>query len=132
MQDQIHIGPNLRRASSVTLEPNQVTDVQSYVDHLWASLADPDAVTYPVGTLVGAFLAANCNFGWFNVLMASIHETHARHRERGEGAAWELLRLPKPTHVPGTSSTIRRLPLIGSVMGAAAGGRTAHLRPALE
>ena len=93
MRDQIHIGPNLRRASSVTIEPNQLTDVQSYVDHIKGSLTDPHAVEYPAGTLEGAFLSANRNFGWLNVMMASIHETHARHLERGESvSAWELLR----------------------------------------
>ena len=49
MRDQIHIGPNLRRASSVTIEPNQLTDVQSYVDHIKGSLADPNAVELPGG-----------------------------------------------------------------------------------
>ena len=49
MRDQIHIGPNLRRASSVTIEPNQVTDVQSYVDHIKGSLADPERRELPCG-----------------------------------------------------------------------------------
>ena len=93
MRDQIQIGPNLRRASSVAIEPNQLTDVQSYVDHIKGSLADPRTVKYPVGTLEGAFLSANRNFGWLNVMMASVHETHARHLERDESvSAWELLR----------------------------------------
>ena len=85
MQDQIHIGPNLRRASSVTLKPNQVTDVQSPL-----TISRPASliltICVPGWHTCGAFLAANRNFGWFNLLMASIHETHARHRERGEGA----------------------------------------------
>ena len=45
-----------------------------------------------LGTLEGAFLSANRNFGWLNVIMASIHETYARHMERRDGSsAWELL-----------------------------------------
>lgn len=120
MRDQIHIGPNLRRASSVTLEPNQVTDVGNFVEHIKKSLADPEAVDYPVGTLEGAFLAANRNFGWLNVLMASIHETLARHRDRGETVeAWELLRDfartdARANHIFNDSAV---LPLIGSVAG---------------
>lgn len=120
MRDQIHIGPNLRRASSVTIEPNQLTDVQSYVDHIKGSLADPHAVEYPVGTLEGAFLSANRNFGWLNVIMASIHETHARHLERGDGtSAWELLKDfaktdARATHIFNDSAV---LPLLGTVAG---------------
>lgn len=120
MRDQIHIGPNLRRASSVTIEPNQLTDVQSYVDHIKGSLADPHAVEYPVGTLEGAFLSANRNFGWLNVIMASIHETHARHLERGDGSsAWELLKDfaktdARATHIFNDGAV---LPLLGTVVG---------------
>jgi hypothetical protein len=120
MRDQIHIGPNLRRASSVTIEPNQLTDVHGYVDHIKESLADPDAVDYPAGTLEGAFLSANRNFGWLNVIMASIHETHARHRERGEGtSAWELLRDfaktdARAVHIFNDAAV---LPLLGTVAG---------------
>ena len=84
MRDQIHIGPNLRRASSVTIEPNQLTDVQSYVDHIKGSLLHPNAVEYPAGTLEGAFLLANRNFGWLNVIMSSVHAAYGRHLERGE------------------------------------------------
>jgi hypothetical protein len=51
MRDQINIGPNLRRVSSVTIEPNQVTDVRSYVDHIKKSLVSPELVDYPIGTL---------------------------------------------------------------------------------
>ncbi|MDY0059829.1 MAG: hypothetical protein RBU45_08475 [Myxococcota bacterium] len=120
MRDQINIGPNLRRASSVTIEPNQLTDVQSYVDHIKGSLADPKSVEYPIGTLEGAFLSANRNFGWLNVIMASIHETHARHRERGEGSsAWELLKDFAKTDARAKNifndSTV--LPLLGTVAG---------------
>lgn len=120
MRDQIHIGPILRRASSVTIEPNQLTDVQSYVDHIKGSLADPNAVEYPVGTLEGAFLSANRNFGWLNVIMASIHETHARHIERGDApSAWELLRDFAKTdarakHIFNDDAV---LPLLGTVTG---------------
>ncbi len=120
MRDQIHIGPNLRRATSVTLEPNQVTDVQSYVKHIQSALSDPTSVDYPVGTLEGAFLAANRNFGWLNVLMAAVHETCARHRERDETVqGWELLRDFAKTH--GSARHIFNdnavLPLIGNVEG---------------
>ena len=118
MRDQIRIGPNLRRASSVTIEPNQLTDVQSYVDHIRSSLADPHAIEYPVGTLEGAFLSANRNFGWLNVMMASIHETHARHLERGESvSAWELLRDFAKTDARAAHIFNDRavLPLLGSV-----------------
>jgi hypothetical protein len=120
MRDQIHIGPNLRRANSVTIEPNQLTDVQSYVEHIKGSLADPDAVEYPLGTLEGAFLSANRNFGWLNVIMASIHETHARHLERGDGSsAWELLKDFAKTdarakHIFNDDAV---LPLLGTVTG---------------
>jgi len=120
MRDQIHIGPNLRRASSVTIEPNQLTDVQSYVDHFKGSLADPHAVEYPVGTLEGAFLSANRNFGWLNVIMASIHETHVRHLERGDGSsAWELLKDfartdARAEHIFNDGAV---LPLLGTVAG---------------
>ena len=120
MRDQIHIGPNLRRASSVTIEPNQLTDVQSYVDHIKGSLADPHTVEYPVGTLEGAFLSANRNFGWLNVIMASIHETYARHMERGDGSsAWELLKDFAKTdarakHIFNDDAV---LPLLGKVTG---------------
>lgn len=120
MRDQIHIGPNLRRASSVTIEPNQLTDVQSYVDHITGSLADPNAVEYPVGTLEGAFLSANRNFGWLNVIMASIHETHARHLDRGDGvSAWQLLKDfaktdARATHIFNDGAV---LPLLGTVAG---------------
>lgn len=120
MRDQIQIGPNLRRASSVTIEPNQLTDVQSYVDHIRGSLADPHAVEYPVGTLEGAFLSANRNFGWLNVIMASIHETHARHVERGDdSSAWGLLKDFAKTdarakHIFNDDAV---LPLLGTVPG---------------
>ncbi|MBN3840987.1 hypothetical protein [Burkholderia sp. Ac-20349] len=120
MRDQIHIGPNLRRASSVTIEPNQLTDAQSYVDHIKDSLADPDSVEYPMGTLEGAFLSANRNFGWLNVIMASIHETHARHLERGDGSsAWELLKDfaktdARASHIFNDGAV---LPLLGTVTG---------------
>ena len=93
MRDQIQIGPNLRRASSVTIEPNQVTDVQRYMDHIKLSLNEPESVDYPAGTLEAAFLSANRNFGWLNVIMSSVHETFARHRERSEQInSWELIR----------------------------------------
>ena len=120
MRDQIHIGPNLRRATSVTLEPNQVTDVQSYVNHIRTSLAEPSSVDYPAGTLEGAFLAANRNFGWLNVVMAAIHEAHLRHVEGGESPrAWELLREFAKTH--GSAKHIFNdtavLPLVGTVEG---------------
>ena len=120
MRDQIHIGPNLRRASSVTIEPNQLTDVQSYVDHIKGSLADPNAVDYPAGTLEGAFLSANRNFGWLNVIMASVHETHARHLERGDGVdAWALLKDfaktdARASHIFNDGAV---LPLLGNVSG---------------
>lgn len=93
MRDQIQIGPNLRRASSVTIEPNQVTDVGRYVNHIKESLADPKSVEYPAGTLEAAFLSANRNFGWLNVIMSSVHETYARHKERNEDInSWALIR----------------------------------------
>ena len=120
MRDQIHIGPNLRRASSVTIEPNQLTDVQSYVDHIKGSLADPHTVEYPAGTLEGGFLSANRNFGWLNVIMASIHETYARHMERGDSSsAWELLKDFAKTdarakHIFNDDAV---LPLLGKVTG---------------
>ena len=120
MRDQIQIGPNLRRASSVTIEPNQLTDVQSYVDHIKDSLAGPHAVEYPAGTLEGAFLSANRNFGWLNVMMASIHETHARHLERGESvSAWELLRdfAKTDAHAAHIFNDGSVLPLLGNVSG---------------
>jgi hypothetical protein len=120
MRDQIHIGPNLRRASSVTIEPNQVTDVRRYIDHIRASLVSPASVNYPIGTLEGAFLAANRNFGWLNVLMASIHETFVRHVERGEAIeSWALIRDFAKTdarakHIFNDQAV---LPLIGNVAG---------------
>ncbi len=120
MRDQIQIGPNLRRASSVTLEPGQVTDVLSYVGHIRKSLADPASVDYPTGTAEGAFLATNRNFGWLNVVMASIHETYARHSEKGETIdSWELLRDFAKTdarsrHIFNDNAV---LPLIGTVEG---------------
>ena len=120
MRDQIHIGPNLRRASSVTIEPNQLTDVQSYVDHIKGSLADPNGVNYPAGTLEGAFLSANRNFGWLNVIMASVHETYARHLERGDNVqAWQLLKDfaktdARATHIFSDGAV---LPLLGNVTG---------------
>lgn len=120
MRDQILIGPNLRRASAVTIEPNQLTDVQSYVDHIKGGLSDPQAVEYPLGTLEGAFLSANRNFGWLNVIMASIHETYARHLERDEGAsAWELLKDfaktdARAAHIFNDNVV---LPLLGTVAG---------------
>lgn len=117
MRDQIHIGPNLRRANSVILEPNQVTDVQRYVEHI---RTDVTSVDYPLGTLAGAFLAANRNFGWLNVLMAAVHEAYMRHREADEKVqAWELLREFAKTH--GSARHIFNdtavLPLIGNVEG---------------
>lgn len=120
MRDQIHIGPNLRRASSVTIEPSHLTDVQSYVEYIKGSLPDPQAVEYPVGTLEAAFLSANRNFGWLNVIMASIHETHARHLEQGEdSSAWELLKdfaktEARATHIFNDGAV---LPLLGTVEG---------------
>lgn len=120
MRDQIHIGPNLRRASSVTIEPNQLTDVQSYVDHIKGSLRDPNGVNYPAGTLEGAFLSANRNFGWLNVIMASVHETHARHIERGDNVhAWQLLKDFAKTDARATHifSDGVVLPLVGNVTG---------------
>jgi len=120
MKDQVNIGPNLRRASSVTIEPNQVTDVRSYVDHIKKSLASPESVEYPIGTLEGGFLAANRNFGWLNVVMASVHETFTRHKEKGESIeGWELLREFAKTdarakHIFNDQAV---LPLIGSVQG---------------
>src|SRR5262249_3736533 len=117
MRDQIQIGPNLRRANSVILEPNQVTDVQRYVEHI---RTDVTSVDYPVGTLAGAFLAANRNFGWLNVLMSAVHEAYMRHREANEHVqAWELLREFAKTH--GSARHIFNdtavLPLVGNVEG---------------
>ena len=120
MRDQIRIGPNLRRASSVTIEPNQLSDVRSYVDHIKDSLAEPHTVKYPVGTLEGAFLSANCNFGWLNVMMAPLHEAHARHLERGDSvSAWELLRdfARTDAHAPHIFNDRAVLPLLGNVSG---------------
>ncbi|MBK8988200.1 MAG: hypothetical protein IPM39_19395 [Chloroflexi bacterium] len=93
MRDKIEIGPNRRRTDSVELEPNRISDVHTYVDSLrQRAEALGQYVDYPQGTLEGAFIACNRNFGWFNVMMSSIHESYRLRREQGQlVAAWELI-----------------------------------------
>ena len=93
MRDKIEIGPNRRRTDSMELEPNRIGDVHVYVDYLRERAeALGQTVDYPPGTLEGAFIACNRNFGWFNVMMSSIHESYrlAREQERAV-TAWQLI-----------------------------------------
>ena len=47
---------------------------------------------YPSGTLEGAFIACNRNFGWFNVMMSSIHESYRLARaDQRPVTAWQLI-----------------------------------------
>jgi len=93
MRDKIEIGPNRRRTDSIELEPNRIGDVHQYVGYLREQAeARGQAVDYPPGTLEGAFIACNRNFGWFNVMMSSIHESHRLAREQGQTVtAWQLV-----------------------------------------
>ena len=93
MRDKIEIGPNRRRMDSIELEPNRIGDMRMYVDSLREQAeALGQSVDYPPGTLEGAFIACNRNFGWFNVMMSSIHESYRLAREQGrEGTAWQLV-----------------------------------------
>lgn len=93
MRDKIEIGPNRRRMDSIELEPNRIGDVRMYVDSLREQAETlGQSVDYPPGTLEGAFIACNRNFGWFNVMMSSIHESYrlAREQER-DVTAWQLI-----------------------------------------
>jgi len=93
MRDKIEIGPNRRRTDSIELEPNRIGDVHTYVDSLRERAeALGQTVDYPQGTLEGAFIACNRNFGWFNVMMSSIHESHRVAKSEGRTVtAWHLI-----------------------------------------
>lgn len=93
MRDKVEIGPNRRRTDSVDLEPNRIGDVRRYVTYLQERAENlGQSVTYPPGTLEGAFIASNRNFGWFNVMMSSIHESHRQALENQSPlTAWQLL-----------------------------------------
>jgi len=93
MSDKIEIGPNRRRADSIDLEPSRLGDVRVYVNSLREQAeAQGQAVDYPPGTLEGAFIACNRNFGWLNVMMSSIHESCRIARGQGRTArAWQLI-----------------------------------------
>jgi hypothetical protein len=93
MRDKIEIGPNRRRTDSVELEPSRIGDVKTYVDSLRERAeALGQGVDYPPGTLEGAFIACNRNFGWLNVMMSSIHESHRLARKGGQTrTAWQLI-----------------------------------------
>jgi len=93
MRDKIEIGPNRRRTDSTELEPNRIDDVKVYVESLRERAeALGQTVDYPSGTLEGAFVACNRNFGWFNVMMSSIHESYRLARQGGRTAtAWQLV-----------------------------------------
>lgn len=93
MRDKIEIGPNRRRTDSLELEPNRIGDVHTYVDSLRERAESyGQAVDYPAGTLEGAFIACNRNFGWFNVMMSSIHESYRQARAGQRSVnAWQLI-----------------------------------------
>lgn len=93
MRDKIEIGPNRRRADSLELEPNRLSDVHLYVKSLRERAeAAGQTVDYPPGTLEGAFIACNRNFGWFNVMMSSIHESYRVALSQGQRpTAWRLI-----------------------------------------
>lgn len=93
MRDKIEIGPNRRRADSLELEPNRLSDVHLYVQNLREQAeAMGQTVDYPPGTLEGAFIACNRNFGWFNVMMSSIHESYRAALGQGKRpTAWQLI-----------------------------------------
>jgi len=121
MKDQIEIGPNQRRAHAVVIEPSQLTDVHGYVEHVKECSVDPTAVAYPPGTLEGAFLLANRNLGWFNVIMASVHEAHVGHKARRESVpAWQLLKEfaktnAQATHIVNHSEVLASLGTVAGV-----------------
>ena len=118
MQDQVSIGPNLRRSMTIRLQPNQVTDVRRYVQHLKESLPEPALVDYPPGTLEGAFMMSNRNFGWLNVVMASLQDTFAQRQDAAEPRdGWQLLAEfaqadPRAKYLLDTEAVI---PLVGKV-----------------
>ncbi|MBN1877700.1 MAG: hypothetical protein JXA33_25985, partial [Anaerolineae bacterium] len=93
MRDKVEIGPNRRRTDSVDLEPNRIGDVHRYVAHLRERAESlGQSVDYPAGTLEGAFIASNRNFGWFNVMMSSIHESYRQALENKQTrTAWQLI-----------------------------------------
>lgn len=93
MRDKIEIGPNRRRTDVIELEPNRIGDVHAYVKHLRdRAEAMQQTVDYPKGTLEGAFIACNRNFGWFNVMMSSIHESYRQaSRQKHDVTAWQLI-----------------------------------------
>lgn len=93
MRDKIDIGPNRRRTDLIELEPNRIGDVATYVDSLRERAGElGQTVDYPPGTLEGAFIACNRNFGWFNVMMSSIHESFRQAKLQGQPRkAWQLL-----------------------------------------
>lgn len=90
MSDAIRIGPNLRRANIVVLEPNRIYDVKTFQNHLQQAGV---AVDYPNGTLEGVFIATNRNFGWFNKVMSSIHAIWEDARQKGNltSEPWKLI-----------------------------------------
>ncbi|HBY97762.1 MAG TPA: hypothetical protein DEP84_28110 [Chloroflexi bacterium] len=93
MRDKLEIGPSRRRDDVLTLTPNRLSDVRRYIQHIREQAATAgQTVDYPQGTAEAAFLASNRNFGWFNVIMSSIHEAYQRHRAEGnEVTAAQLL-----------------------------------------
>jgi hypothetical protein len=93
MRDKIQIGPNRRRTDSIELEPNRIGDVHAYVKTLQQKAeAIGQTVDYPPGILEGAFIACNRNFGWFNFMMSSIHESYRRAKAQGRAVtAWQLI-----------------------------------------
>ncbi|QTA78418.1 Uncharacterized protein dnl_06390 [Desulfonema limicola] len=90
MSDSINIGPNKRRGDLVPLEPNHISDVTIFCDYLNKS---GYSVDYPQGTVEGAFLATNRNFGWFNKMMSSIHTSWESHKNKGAKLppSWKLI-----------------------------------------
>lgn len=90
MADTINIGPNIRRSDLVLLEPNQIADVLRFREVLKDR---GEEVDYPGGTLEGAFVATNRNFGWFNKMMSSVHASWAHHKRSGSPRpeAWQLI-----------------------------------------
>lgn len=93
MRDKIEIGPNRRRTDSIELEPSRLGDVRVYLEYLREQAeALGQTVGYPPGTLEGAFIACNRNFGWLNVMMSSIHESYRLASEQRKAVtAWQLI-----------------------------------------
>lgn len=74
-----------RRLEWVELQPNAFADVSDFVQTLKDEGRLPES--YPEGLVEAAYAMSAGNFGWFNVVMASVDERLRDRRRRGEHEA---------------------------------------------